>query len=572
MTATGSQLGTASSSVRAVLANTGLRRIVAGWGGGIAGDNTLLVTLLVVAFQQGGAVAVGLLGVIRLAPSVVVAPLAGNLAGRYPPTRLLFAAQAIRAIAAVLTVVVLLVDGGLPLIFLVNAVGATAGALVRPFQAAALPSLAGTPGELVAANVALATSEGLGSFGGPLIAGILLAISGPLAAAIAGAALFGVATLSMIGLGASADDEAEVAAERRAREALTDRRSAGGRFAELTAGLRVLRSRPGAAAIIAGFGGQVVTRGLMNTLITVAAIRLIGVGEPGVGTLNAAWGLGTLIGAIAAVGLTGRPRLGPAFAVSLAMWGLPLGVIGAVPWPIVAFAAMFVSGAANGTGDVAGLTLLQRSVPTAERMTVFGLLEATVSAGMGLGSILGPLLIVQFGDRGALAIAGAIMPIVAVATWPRIHRIDDEAVVPATQLAILRGAPMFARLPLTALERIAEAMRAVPYAPAAEIVREGETGDAYLIVGSGRVEVSQGGRPIGELGPGEGFGEIALLHAMPRTATVRTTEPSTIYTIACHVFLEAVAGPTSAAVANRVAAERLARTPASTLGSPSASG
>ena len=566
MRATGSQLGAASSSVRAVLANAGLRRIVAGWGGGIAGDNTLLIALLVVAFQQGGAIAVGLLGVIRLAPSVVVAPLAGNLAGRYPPTRLLLAVQAIRAIAAVVTVLVLMIGAGLPLIFLVNAVGATAGALVRPFQAAALPSLAGTPGELVAANVALATSEGLGSFGGPLIAGILLATSGPLAAAIAGASLFGIASLSMVGLGANADDEAEVAAGLRAREALAERRTAGGRFSGLTAGIRVMRRRPGAAAIIAGFGGQVVTRGLMNTLITVAAIRLIGLGEPGVGTLNAAFGLGTLIGAIASVGLTSRQRLGPAFAVSLAMWGLPLGVIGAVPWPIVAFAAMFVSGAANGTEDVAGLTLLQRAVPTAERMTVFGILEATVSLGMGLGSILGPLLIAQFGDQGALAIAGAILPIVAVATWPRIHRIDDEVVVPAEQLTILRGAPMFARLPLTALERIAEAMRAVPYAPETEIVREGETGDAYLIVGSGRVEVSQGGRPIDELGPGEGFGEIALLHAMPRTATVRAIEPSTIYTIACHVFLEAVAGPTSAAVANRVAAERLARAPASNPG------
>jgi CRP-like cAMP-binding protein len=102
-------------------------------------------------------------------------------------------------------------------------------------------------------------------------------------------------------------------------------------------------------------------------------------------------------------------------------------------------------------------------------------------------------------------------------------------------------------------------MRAVPFAAGSDVVREGDRGDAYLIVGSGQVAVSQAGRELGELGPGEGFGEIALLHEVPRTATVRAIAPSTIYSIACHDFLEAVAGPTSAAIANRVAAERLAR-------------
>lgn len=107
---------------------------------------------------------------------------------------------------------------------------------------------------------------------------------------------------------------------------------------------------------------------------------------------------------------------------------------------------------------------------------------------------------------------------------------------------------------------MAEGMRLVAFAPASDIVREGESGDAYLIVDSGRVAVSQAGRRINELGPGDGFGEIALLHAVPRTATVRAIVPSAIYAISCNDFLEAVAGPTSAAVANRVAAEHLART------------
>jgi hypothetical protein len=549
----------ASGSVRAVLTNPGLRRIVGGWSAGIAGDNALLVAILIIAFQQGGPLAVGIYGVVRIAPSIVIGPAVVGLASRYPPTRLLFTVQLIRTIAAIAAVGVILIGGGLPALFVVNAIGVTAGALVRPLQSAALPSLARTPAELVAANVALSTGEGLGGFGGPLLAGILVTVSGPPAAAVSGTVLFGLATLFMATLGASADDEAEAAAERRAREALADSRASGGPLGNLTAGLRIVRHRPGAAAILFSLGSQVVTRGLMNALITVAAFNLLGLGEPGVGTLNAAWGLGGLLGAVAAVSLATRKKLGPSFALSLVLWGFPLAVIGAVPLPVVAFAAMFVSGAGNATLDISGFTLLQRTVPSADRMAVFVLLEAIAGIGLSIGSILAPVLLAALGDRGALAVAGAILPIVAVATWGRIHRVDEEAVVPSEQVAILRSAPMFERLPMTALERLAEGMRSATFEPETDIVREGEKGDTYLIVDTGRIEVSQAGRPIAELGPGEAFGEIALLHGVPRTATVRAIAPSTIYTITCRDFNEAIAGPTSAAIANRVAAAHLAR-------------
>ena len=74
---------------------------------GIAGDNALTIALLVIAFEEGGALAVGLFGVVRIAPSIVAAPLAAGPAGRYPATRLLFIIQLIRLIAAVAVVAVI---------------------------------------------------------------------------------------------------------------------------------------------------------------------------------------------------------------------------------------------------------------------------------------------------------------------------------------------------------------------------------------------------------------------------------------------------------------------------------
>ncbi len=197
----------------------------------------------------------------------------------------------------------------------------------------------------------------------------------------------------------------------------------------------------------------------MNTLITVAALGLIGLGDSGVGILNSAWGLGGLLGALGAVGLASRQRLGPWFAFSMVLWGLPLAIIGVLPLPLIALGAMFASGVGNATLDVSVFTLLQRSVRSADRMAVFVLLEAIAALGIAVGSILGPLLLAVFGDRGALIVAGAIMPVAIVATWSRVRRVDEEAVVPEKELSILRGIPMFARLPLTALERLAEGMR-----------------------------------------------------------------------------------------------------------------
>jgi hypothetical protein len=548
----------ASSAVRAVLTNPGLLRIVGGWSFGIAGDQALVVAILIIAFVQGGPFAVGLFGLVRIAPSIIAGPLIARPASRYPPTRLLLYVQLIRTIAAVVAVAVILAGSWLPALFVVNAIGATAGALVRPFQATALPSLARTPGELVAANLALATGEGLGAFGGPLLAGILVAVSGPPAAAVAATALFGLATLSMVGLGGSADDIAEAAAEQRAREAAAEHAS-GNALSGLTAGLKVARQRPGAAALLAGLASQVVTRGLMGAVITAASFDLLGLGEPGVGTLNAAWGLGSLIGAVAAVSLASRSKLGPAFAVSLVVWGLPLSLIGVVPLPVVAFAAMFVSGAGNATLDISGLTLLQRTVPSADRMAIFVLLEQVVGVGLGIGSILGPVLLFGLGDRGALIVAGTFTSIAALATWRRIRRVDADAIVPAEKVSILRSSPMFERLPMTALERLAESMRPVTYAPDTDIIREGEAGDTYMIIGSGRVEVTVTGHRVAELGPGHAFGEIALLRGVPRTATVRAIDRATIYEIPVCDFEEAISGPTSSAVARRVAAETLAR-------------
>jgi len=72
------------------------------------------------------------------------------------------------------------------------------------------------------------------------------------------------------------------------------------------------------------------------------------------------------------------------------------------------------------------------------------------------------------------------------------------------------------------------------------VIRQGDAGDQVYFVESGSVEVTRDGRHIAHLGPGEIFGEIALLRAVPRTATVTATSDATFQTLERDIFLPAV--------------------------------
>ena len=236
-----------------------------------------------------------------------------------------------------------------------------------------------------------------------------------------------------------------------------------------------------------GFLSQTIVRGLLITLIVVTSLELLGLGDAGIGWLNAAIGLGGLAGAIAAASLTGRVRLSRLFAVSLFFWGLPIAVMGALPVAVVALGAMFVTGLSNAALDVSGITVLQRSFPARERFAAFGLLEGSAGLGVALGGILAPVLLAVLGVRGALVVTGAVLPIVAVVTWPRISRLEVETLSRRTGFGCSDGC-LFAPLNLSVLDRIAGAMSADRPAGRA-LMREG-AGRPLRRHRSGSVEVT----------------------------------------------------------------------------------
>jgi len=536
----------ASVALRDVLGNPAIRRIELAWTAGTAADWAFLVVLLVVAYDAGGTLAVGVLGAVRILPAIVAAPFAPTLVGRYRGERVLTAINFVRCAGAVLTAIA--IGGDLPVesTFVLAAVVAGAGSLVRPIQTALMPAFAHTPRELVAANVASSTGEGLGTFAGPLIAGLVVAGTGSAAASLLVAVAFGGAAAAVTGIRfeRAADARGGVGADRAARFRIAD-------------APRVLARYPGATLVVGDFVAQIFVRGLLITLIVISSIELLGMGDTGVGLLNAAIGLGGLVGAIGALGLGGGTRLTAVFAIALAGWGLPLILIGAWPVAALALAALFVTGVSNAVLDVSGFTLVQRGVRNEDRVTMFGVLEGLLGVGLLAGSLVAPALVELVGARGGLVVAGAILPILALATWrPIAHRARPTALI-EKHLALLRRNPLFAPLPLTALDRLAECLVPVSFDAGDIVMRKGEPGDEYLLIADGEVDVSDDGRPLGTCGPGDGVGEIALLRSVPRTATVAARTPVEGYAIDAAAFLAAVAGPAAAAAAEAVASARL---------------
>ena len=89
-----------SEALRGAIADPGIRRIEIAWAAGIVTDWAYLIALLVVAYRAGGAVGVGVLGVVRMVPAIVLGPLAAMPIRRLRGERALLAVHTIRGGAA----------------------------------------------------------------------------------------------------------------------------------------------------------------------------------------------------------------------------------------------------------------------------------------------------------------------------------------------------------------------------------------------------------------------------------------------------------------------------------------
>jgi hypothetical protein len=172
---------------------------------------------------------------------------------------------------------------------------------------------------------------------------------------------------------------------------------------------------------------------------------------------------------------------------------------------------------------------------------VLGTLVGMLIGAIGLGAVFAPALANGLGIRGALIATGAVLPLATVLFAYRL-RLADRRSAPPAHLETLRGVPFLSVLPEHVLERLAGDAATTSFSSGETVIRAGDVGDRFYIVETGEVAVE--GR---RLGPGDAFGEIALLRAVPRTATVEAVTDVRLVSIERDPFVAAVTGHESAA-------------------------
>jgi MFS family permease len=524
-----SRLRAAAAAFASNAVNPNLRRAQLSFLAAWTAEWAFTVALGIVAYRDGGATAVGLMSLLRMVPAAVVAPLAAPLADRGRRERVLVLVSTFRGVTIGAAGVVVAIDGPVLIVYVLAVLATVIATLYLPAHSALLPSLCRTGHELASANVVRGFLDSVATLLGPLLAAVLLEFTEVSAvfAVAAGASL--AAAVILVGLRYMAPPRP--AAPRAVHL-----------MAEAAEGIRaIVRNRD--LALLNGLAiAQTFTRGALIVFTVVVAFDLLATGEPGVGTLTAAIGAGAVLGSLAASLLVGTRRLARWFGIGIALWGLPIALIAVFPQQATALGLLACVGFANALVDLGLYTLMDRLAPNDILARVFGLQESLVSLSVGLGAIVAPVLIDLTSVRVAMAAVGLLCPILVVASWRRLKRPDRYIGELDDEIGLLRGVPMLQPLPLPAIEQLARGLEPVNVSARQVVIHQGDPGDRFYVIEKGRADVIGDGRLVTTLGPGEGFGEIALLRRVRRTATVQAATDLKLYALRCNRFLPVVTG------------------------------
>jgi MFS family permease len=544
------------ASLRTVWANVGLRRLNLALAGSLIGDWAYATAVIVWAYGQGGATAVGIWGAVKLGLSAVAAPLVSVLADRYPRITVMVTSDLSRAAVVTGAAAAVAVDGPAPLVYALATLAGLLGVVFQPAQKALTPSLVESPEQLSAANGVGSTLESLAFFVGPAIGGLLLVVADVPAALLFNAGTFLWSAALVLSMRHLPDPVAEP--EEREQEAVepSPATSEESLWTEVSAGFRVIVADRDLRLITALYSLQTLIAGASLVFEVAMAEDLLGIGARGVGFLDSVMGVGALLGGLVAIALAGRGRLASDFGIGVLFWALPLLLVTIWPQAAFAFLAMFVIGVANPIADVNATTILQRLAPDAVLARVFGALDAVLIAAMAVGSLLMPVLVELLGIRWGLAALAVPVALLTLLAFGRLRRLDPRLAEPP-HLALLRDQPLFQPLLRAELERVARELVEVRVPAGSTVIRQGEQGDRFYLLESGRVQVVIDGQPVGVLEHGDYFGEIALLRDVPRTASVVALTDGVLQCLSREDFLDAVSDTEVRSRADALAAKRV---------------
>ncbi len=541
-----------------LLRNRPLMRLLLGEMVSGFGDWLYIVAIFVVIYRESGnAALVGAFGAVRLLPYVFLSVPAGIIADRFDRRLVLLVSDLYRCSLMVVMAILVAINGPTLLIAAFAICAAGGSAFFYPAMGAYLPALARDEQQLGPANSAWASIQNISFIVGPAIAGIVLAIGSVLIAFVLNALsfLFIAAILWSLPPSRAGHAVGEQSAAGADAEPVPTTTATGDGAAPAIAPPAVpattgLQLRPLAGLTIvqlmAGYLG-----GGLQVITVILAINVLNAGEEANGYLNAAIGVGGLIGGIAAGALVLRRRLGAPLFAGAVITGVGTIALGAVTTLPAALMAIGVLAAGALIIDVVGTTVFQRLVPDEMRGRGVGVLGAITTVTGAAGAFLMPVFLTTFGPFTSLGAAGVATIVFTLVGLVLIGGAADRAPTPyEATIARIITLPLFTGVPRSRLETAMRHVTEVPVTAGTAVVRQGEPADRFYIVDSGTFTVSQIGDSGDEvvlrtLGSDDVFGELGLLNRTARTATVTAEADGLLLALERDDFLTLVgaAGP-----------------------------
>ena len=517
-----------------VLRAPDLRRIQLAFVGYSLAEWASFIAIAVYAFQNGGAGAVGVVAVVQLVPAALVAPFAAVFGDRFRREKVLRVAYVIEVLAVTGLAAVLLAGAEAWAVYTMAALAAVSFTLVRPIHASLIPLLARSPAETTAGYVVVGMIESSSAVIGPLLAAGVMAVAGPGEVFVVLAGVLVIATLLVARVETRTKRPTDSGSGRRA-------------VSEAFRGFELLIRDANQRVIVAMLGGASVVLGLLDVLLVVLAFDVFGTGEAGTGVLNAALGIGGVIGAIGTVSLIGRNQLAPSARNGMLLYGFPIALVALAAFQWMALAALITAGIGYAVIAVTGPTMLQRVAPNDSLSRLFGIVEGSYMAGEALGAVLGALLVATVGVNVTLLVAGLFLPALWLARRGALQRADVGIQCDIEDLMVLHSVAMFDAMGPAEIERIAGLALRVSVEAGTQVVIEGEVADRFYVIKEGTVQVTKDGKPLATLGRDGYFGEIALLRDRLRTATVTAVTDVDLLALDRRHFIDAVVPFTASA-------------------------
>ena len=527
-----------------VARNRGLRRVELAYATFNSGEWATWIAMLVYAYSRGGVTESGIVAAVMLVPAALLAPVVAAIGERYEPGKALVFGYVAQALSCGVVATALVAEAPSLIVYAALIGPAVAFTMTRPTQAAFAPGLARTPRELAATNVVSGWVESVSVLAAPVFAGVVLTLGSPwlVFALMAAGCLVGALLVAPL--------RAEVPA------AVGDPDEETSVFG---GGVAAIRRDASARTLVMLLGAQSIALGALDVLYVELARGVLHLSGAWAGYLCAAAGAGGVLAVMVTARLVGRPRLAGPLAVSLAAWSVAFVGLAVLPGVVGSLVLLVVAGGAQATFGVTGRTLLQRVARPGVLARVFGLLEGFEMGGYAAGSLLAPGLVAVGGPAAAFVGVGAILPALALLAGRRLLDIDRHATVPVVEIALLRATPLFASLPPPMLEPLARSLEPVAVAAGDVVVRQGDEGDQFFVIAGGEADVASSGRVVATLRRGDGFGEIALLYGVPRTATVTARSELQLYALGREPFLLTLTGHSQVhGAAHELAEKRLA--------------